>query len=109
MRKTPATAEISRAGWWTILGARTLRGLFFWLATTIAVRGQCAICKTAIANSAQGASLAQGLNLGILFLLAIPFLLVLTISLLIWRSHQELRSAPAPDREHNQGTGDVLS
>ena len=78
------------------------------LATTIAARGLCALCKTAIANSADGASLARGLNLGIVFLLAVPILLVGCISLLIWRSHEQLPGLTAPGRESQRARGDVI-
>ena len=106
--KTLTMAPIIQANRLTVSLQRILWGPVFCLVTTIAARGQCSICKTAIANSADGASLARGLNLGILFLLAVPVLLVGSISFLIWRSHGQLRGLTASDREHQGVTGDVV-
>ena len=62
-----------------------------YFASSVTLHGQCAMCKAAVANAADGGALARGLNQGILFLLAIPILLVGGISFLIWRSYRQLR------------------
>ena len=113
---TPKVARICKPNWLTVRLQR-----IFWLpalclSTTVAARGQCAMCRTAIANSADGAALARGLNLEILFLLAIPMLLVGSISFLIRRSHRQLRGTteatddlgrPPIEAQCHRMTGDV--
>jgi hypothetical protein len=48
------------------------------------VWAQCAMCRTALTESAEGQQLAQGFNRGILFLLAAPYLVFGTLVGSIW-------------------------
>lgn len=48
------------------------------------VWAQCAMCRTALTESAEGRQLAQGFNRGILFLLAAPYLVFGTLVGSIW-------------------------
>ena len=45
---------------------------------------QCAMCRTSVAGSENGAALAQGINSGILFLVSVPFLVTGLIGLRIY-------------------------
>ncbi|MFQ5740842.1 MAG: hypothetical protein ACE5JX_17705 [Acidobacteriota bacterium] len=49
---------------------------------------QCAMCRTALANSPEGERLASGFNNGILFLLGAPFLVVGVVAFLILKAHR---------------------
>lgn len=70
-----------------------------WRISGILVFAQCALCKTALVNSAEGQKMASGFNTGILFLLSVPFLLVGTVAFLILsaRRRQPTRSLLAEE------------
>jgi protoheme IX farnesyltransferase len=57
-----------------------------WLATGSAAFAQCAMCKQALLNSAEGQRFVTGLNAGILLLLAAPFIVIGVIALQIHRA-----------------------
>jgi hypothetical protein len=42
--------------------------------------GQCAMCRTALENSAEGQAVAQGFREGIVFLLAVPYAILGSIA-----------------------------
>lgn len=48
---------------------------------------QCAMCRTALTNSAEGQRWARGINGGIMLLLLAPFLIVGLIALQIYAHH----------------------
>ncbi|MFQ5695613.1 MAG: hypothetical protein ACE5HB_06460 [Terriglobia bacterium] len=60
------------------------------LLATDVVFAQCAMCRTALANSPEGQRLAGGFNQGILFLLGAPFLIAGMMVFRIVRANQKL-------------------
>ena len=55
-----------------------------WLAGAATAAAQCAMCKTALTQSAEGQRMAEGFNQGILFLLVMPYLLFGTVGASVW-------------------------
>ena len=49
---------------------------------------QCAMCRTALENSAEGKAIAGSFRLGILFLLAAPYVIFGTVGFMIFRAHR---------------------
>jgi hypothetical protein len=49
---------------------------------------QCAMCVTALQNSAEGKVIAESFGNGILFLLAIPYVIFGTIAYTIYRAYK---------------------
>lgn len=62
-----------------------------WLTAAEAGHSQCAMCKQALLNSAEGQRMIEGINTGILFLLGVPFLVVGTIAALIFNAYRQQR------------------
>lgn len=52
---------------------------------------QCPMCKTGLVSSPEGQQMAEGFNLGILFLFCVPFVVIGTVTLLILRAHRQTR------------------
>jgi hypothetical protein len=59
---------------------------------SISSPGQCAMCVTALQNSAEGRVLAQSLGQGILFLLAMPYLIFGTAAYAVYRAYRRKSS-----------------
>ena len=49
---------------------------------------QCAMCVTALQNSAEGKVIAQSFGNGILFLLAVPYVIFGTIAYSVYRAYK---------------------
>jgi hypothetical protein len=69
-------------------------GLLFLLLTLIvltesAVLGQCAMCRTALEQSAEGRALAGSFRHGILVLLAAPYLIFGTVGVVVFRAYRK--------------------
>lgn len=64
----------------------TVAALVTSLLAPVRLAAQCAMCRTALTNSAEGQRWAVGIDQGILFLLAVPFLIVVGILLVIFRA-----------------------
>jgi len=47
---------------------------------------QCAMCRTALANSPEGQAVAQGFNQGIIFLLAAPYAIIGSVAVGVIRA-----------------------
>lgn len=54
---------------------------------------QCAMCRTALVSSEEGAAMAEKFNKGILFLLGAPFSVAAGIAIAMHRSRRRLRLA----------------
>ncbi len=54
---------------------------------------QCPMCRTALANSAEGQAVAEGFRQGILFLLAAPYAILGGISFGIVRAYRKHRQS----------------
>lgn len=67
---------------------KRLTPILFAIAVSVAnateAMAQCAMCRTSLAGSENGAALTQGLNSGILFLVSVPFLVTGLIGLRIY-------------------------
>jgi hypothetical protein len=50
---------------------------------------QCAMCVTALQNSAEGRMVAQSFGNGILFLLAAPYLILCTVAYTLYRAYRK--------------------
>ena len=63
------------------------------LATYLTSNAQCAMC-TAVAESSRdsGASVAESINKGVLYIFMMPFLLIATIGYFWWRAGQKARA-----------------
>jgi hypothetical protein len=57
-----------------------------------AASAQCAMCVTALENSAEGKGLAESFGNAILFLMAIPYLILGTITYSVYRAYRKSRS-----------------
>lgn len=57
------------------------------------LEAQCAMCRTALVSSEEGAAMAEKFNEGILFLLGAPFSVALGIAIAMRRSRRRLRIA----------------
>jgi hypothetical protein len=57
------------------------------------LEAQCAMCRTALISSDEGAAMAEKFNKGILFLLGAPFSVAVGIALAMRRSRRRLRLA----------------
>lgn len=53
---------------------------------------QCAMCRTALTESAEGRQLASGFNSAILFLLGAPYLVFGTLATSLWISRRKSRA-----------------
>ena len=52
---------------------------------------QCAMCRTALESSTEGAAVAEGFRRGVLLLMAAPYTLLGTISYLVFRAYRNQR------------------
>ena len=72
---------------------RKISGAFLVLFVVLLLEGtgwsQCAMCRTALENSAEGQAIAQGFRYGILFLLAVPYAILGGISFGIVKAHRK--------------------
>jgi hypothetical protein len=60
--------------------------VFFLLVSNANFFAQCAMCKTSIESDlANGGSIAEGLNMGILYLMAIPYVILMTGAYLFFK------------------------
>lgn len=50
---------------------------------------QCAMCRTALENSAEGQAIAGSFRYGILMLLAAPYLIFGTVGIVIFRAYRK--------------------
>ena len=67
---------------WTIVFS------FFLTCLPDAAKGQCAMCRAALADSVEGRALSVGFNRGILFLVSAPFFTVGLVAFLIVRERR---------------------
>ena len=58
------------------------------LLSVLPVSAQCAMCRTALTESAEGQQLAAGFNNAILFLLGAPYLIFGTLAGSLWISRR---------------------
>ena len=68
---------------WIVAAIAVVASLAFWCEPALA---QCAMCKEALANSAEAAASARQFNLGILVLLAPPVTMFAGIFVMVYRS-----------------------
>jgi len=76
----------------------------FALALTLAIAplasvpagAQCAMCKTALTQSAEGQRMGQSFNKAILFLLGAPYVVAGTIAFSLWYTRHRRKKAPSP-------------
>ena len=68
---------------WIVTAIAVVASLAFWCEPTLA---QCAMCKEALANSAEAAASARQFNMGILVLLAPPVAMFAGIFVMVYRS-----------------------
>jgi hypothetical protein len=85
------------------MGLRRLAPLLLALALGAAGQpalAQCAMCRSTLDSSAEGAALQGPLNRAILVLLAAPYLVMGSFLLLVWRERagRRLSAAPPPAR-----------
>ena len=66
--------------------ARNLITITFLLFTVVSSKAQCAMCKAVVESDA---SMAKGVNDGILYLMAIPYLLLIFIGYLIYNHYKK--------------------
>lgn len=57
------------------------------------LEAQCAMCRTALISSEEGAAMAEKFNKGILFLLGAPFSVALGVAIAMRRSRRRLQLA----------------
>jgi hypothetical protein len=69
---------------------RILAPLLLFLSIAADATAQCAMCKSALTGSTEGARIALGMNSAILFLLAAPFLLVAAFGGVLLRRRRRL-------------------
>jgi hypothetical protein len=50
---------------------------------------QCAMCRTALENSAEGQAIAGSFRYGILLLLAAPYLIFGTVAFMVFRAYRK--------------------
>ncbi len=55
---------------------------------------QCAMCRTALENSAEGEAVAQGFRSGIMFLLAAPYAIMGGISYGLVKAYKKQKTPP---------------
>ena len=84
------------------IGIRRHQPAFLWLAlmsgaaivllcSGLNLAAQCAMCRTALTQSAEGQRWSRGINAGIMVLLAAPFLIAGSVLLTIY--HAQVRAA----------------
>ena len=56
------------------------------------VHAQCALCVTALENSAEGKGMAASFNRGILFLLAVPYAVFGTAGVVVFRAYRKRKA-----------------
>ena len=61
------------------------------LVSFLDTNAQCAMCR-AVLESEEGQSAAEGINVGIVYLMAIPYILVGGIGYLIYRKYSKLKN-----------------
>jgi hypothetical protein len=66
--------------------ARNLITIAFLLFVVVSSNAQCAMCKAVVESDA---SMAKGVNDGILYLMAIPYLLLIFIGYLIYNHYKK--------------------
>ncbi len=59
---------------------------------------QCAMCKTALTQSAEGQRMGQSFNNAILLLLGAPYLIAGTIAASLWYTHYRRKKPPSPSQ-----------
>jgi hypothetical protein len=71
--------------------ARRAVALIMFVLVVLAVEGwaQCAMCVTALQNSAEGKVIAQSYGNGILFLLSVPYVIFGTIAYTVYRAYKK--------------------
>lgn len=52
---------------------------------------QCAMCKAVVESNEAGATLASGLNAGIVYLMMFPYLLIAGVAFVVYKSRQQKR------------------
>ncbi|HEV8483698.1 MAG TPA: hypothetical protein VGV87_09130 [Blastocatellia bacterium] len=75
--------ESTRLRYWIVATIAIVASLAIWCEPALA---QCAMCKEALANSAEAAASARQFNLGILVLLAPPVAMFAGIFVMVYRS-----------------------
>ncbi len=65
-------------------------------------QAQCAMCRTALANSPEGQQLIAAFNKGILLLLAVPLVIFGSAVFMLWRASQ---GRPATTGETSDSAG----
>ena len=75
--------ESVRLKWWIVASIAVIASLAIWCEPALA---QCAMCKEALANSAEAAASAKQFNLGILVLLVPPVAMFAGIFVMVYRS-----------------------
>lgn len=64
------------------------------LVVTLTVDAQCAMCQaTAETSHDAGASAADGINKGVMYILVMPYIIMGTIGYFWWRSRQKKQGA----------------
>jgi len=69
--------------------AKIVITLLFFISTTVSVFAQCAMCKAVVESDA---SMAKGVNDGILYLMAIPYLLLIFIGYLVYNHYNKTKT-----------------
>lgn len=60
---------------------------FLFTGLSFSVQAQCAMCKTAVENNiSNGSNLAQGLNMGILYLASMPYIAFVLVAYFWYRN-----------------------
>lgn len=63
--------------------------LIFFISSTVPLFAQCAMCKAVVENDA---SMAKGVNDGILYLMAVPYVLLLVIGFFIYNHYKKTKT-----------------
>lgn len=69
--------------------AKIVITFLFFISTTVSVFAQCAMCKAVVENDA---SMAKGVNDGILYLMAVPYVLLLVIGFFIYNHYKKTKT-----------------